>query len=96
MNESPDPIAALQRAKARQKSSPSSQVKGLQAPIVSIRHGRATGVYITRWWTVQLGEVTEHEETTYGIADLRRLLRDTIRRDDYERIIQATLHPLSQ
>lgn len=82
-----DPLAALEKARSALRKSSKQQVAGLLAPIVSIRHGRGNGTYTTRWWTV-VGEVVEHEETTYGISNLRRLLRDTVRRDDAERIVQ--------
>lgn len=90
-----DPLEALERAKARGqavgRAGPGrsrSQVDDLTTPIVAIKHGRGMGCYITRWITASAGKILEHQEETHGIAALSRLLRDTIRRPDAERIVQ--------
>lgn len=85
---SKDPLEVLERVRKAAKTRVRSQVDELDEPIVQIRHGRGMGVYVTRWITTSAGEVLEHEETTVGIAALSRLLRDTIRRQDADLILQ--------
>lgn len=80
-----DPLQALERLKATAEKTKTPM--DLAEAIVVIRHGRGNGTYITRWITVHRGEVLEHEQETHGLAALSRLLRDTIRRHDHERIM---------
>lgn len=64
-------------------------VTGLSQPIVTIT---AKGPrYAVRWFTIIDGEKLEHHADAVGTSALRTLLQRTIRRHDYERIVQHVL-----